>query len=130
MEGWKREVSQYFCIIFIYCFCFLGVGNRIKSKFFKKKNEQGFNNCFFSLFTRARSAYMTTDDAKLLNTNDDKLCRKTPKRIFRSFHSIFHLDNLEITRISAPFSSRNLWLSFFRCSNCCKDKQISVFLEQ
>jgi hypothetical protein len=61
---------------------------------------------------------MTTDDAKLLNTNDDKLCRKTPK-------VPNYLDNLEITRINAPFSSRNLVLSFFRCSNCFNSSSTS-----
>ena len=81
-----------------------------------------FQQLFISRIKRVRSflcnearscssSYMTTDDAKLLNTNDDKLCRKTAK-------TSFYLDNLEITRINAPFSSRNLVLSFFRCSNC------------
>ena len=30
----------------------------------------------------------------------------------------FYFDNLDITRIRAPFSSRRRWLSFFRCSSC------------
>jgi len=86
-----------------------------------------FNNCL-SLALKACAQrrgwsapvlfYMTTDDAKLLNTNDDKLCRKTPK-------VPNYLDNLEITRINAPFSSRNLVLSFFRCSNCFNSSSIS-----
>jgi hypothetical protein len=34
------------------------------------------------------------------------------------FFVLFYLDNFEMTRIKAPFSSLNRWLSFFRCSNC------------
>merc|ERR1719362_1885538 len=30
----------------------------------------------------------------------------------------YYLDNFEMTRINAPFSSLNRWLSFFRCSSC------------
>merc|ERR1719225_1966506 len=62
--------------------------------------DSGFESVAIAEFIRVTSCQ-----------NDDKLCRKTPK-------VPNYLDNLEITRINAPFSSRNLVLSFFRCSNC------------
>ena len=35
----------------------------------------------------------------------------------------YYLDNFEMTRINAPFSSLNRWLSFFRCSSCWKNSE-------
>jgi len=37
----------------------------------------------------------------------------------------YYLDNFEMTRINAPFSSLNRWLSFFRCSSCFNSSSIS-----
>merc|ERR1711990_1012847 len=41
------------------------------------------------------------------------------------FDFYFYFDNLDITRIRAPFSSRKRWLSFFRCSSCFNSSSIS-----
>ncbi len=31
-------------------------------------------------------------------------------------------DSLDMTLMSAPFSSRRRWLSFFKCSSCCNEE--------
>ena len=48
---------------------------------------------------------------------------------FRSLWIGYYLDNLEITRIRAPFSSLKRWLSFFRCSSCCKYQTTLIFVQ-
>ena len=39
-----------------------------------------------------------------------------------------YLDNFEMTLIRAPFSSRRRWLSFFKCSSCCKNHRENAHL--
>ena len=51
------------------------------------------------------------------------VCRGKKANFLFSGFSGYYLDNFEMTRINAPFSSLNRWLSFFRCSSCWKNSE-------